>query len=1252
MPFESDRNVEIVIRVDDRDSAQKLERLEQTLENLGGAVLDELRRNSQQSTQAVQRLGQNAQRSAGGFTRLQASIVTLNQGLQLARSLFSGVTNSIGNLLSAVGEGQRIDGLTQSFEDLQASIGRIGTQSLQELRNATRGLVSDLELFEAANNAVLLGVDRGTGAFTELAAAAVTLGQATGRTATQALNDLTTGIGRQSRLILDNLGIIVDTNKAYEDYAASIGVATNALTEQQQTLAFQAAVLDSVNAKVAELGEIQENAGTAALRAEAAFSNLRKEFLQGLSSSTELGSAIGELADALRDVDAQQLAEDIGRLATAFVNFARIVIEQGAAALNVFLESAQATADFVTDIISGFDFGSSAELRLEIQGIEQAERDVNAARQAFDRLNSIDFDNVRGEFQLTTESILIARRAVNQLQEAAINGNLGDTLGQEVTRVRQRLQELIKEANAAQIPVRGVGQAAEEGAEGLKELEAAQKSATSAVDGFVKAQLAAADNPLLPAIRDLVQESLAGGTAVTELKDALQEQLKVLGDTPANALLVQDAFRRLTEEFNEAGKASEDFRQELAQSNQAIADFARDAVGAVDPIAEQISEAFRAIAEGAPEALEGLSIEDLINIDVTGDLSSFGDAFRSQIQAIREEFLAGGGTIDEFNAALRRASPIINKFKTDTAAAKKEISDFRDALKESFDPSTARTARQFSTELLQLRNRLEGGAISFDEFAASAEELRQKFGLSAQEAQRLAQALDAFEGNNPFAAAIGGLEDLTDLLGGAAGNLGDLLGLDLSGIGGGLGDLFDDITGAIDTSGLGDFLGTELGQGISSSIVSSIEAAIRGGDIQALFGELAQDIGGQLGASVGSAFGPVGALIGEQLGDAIGEQIGEIGTSTRDTLQGIGGLLFGPTGFAIGDAIGNLFGGREDPFRDARIGLRDFLAEAEEAAGTDFFGDFRIEGFSEVVKSLEEVQQIFGDTFEDFTTELEDGSFLVNEFSAELGELGLTANRELLGTFEGIGTAIASIFEDSEGSIAAFGQQFGTLLGVNLIDELGLNELQLVLEQAGFSAESFSAALEQAFFTGELSAGQFLNASQSAADLFEQGIPGAVGAVDAAFANLVSGGLSSGQQALDALGDIGAEALDLNVQSTEELGNALVKAGVDAESVTQLLQALTNAGITTTEALANVDLTQAAQIIANLESIGFGFQEVSDEITTARDLLDQFRREASNPIRTRIVVDVEVNDPEDGLGALEREGGPSLARLSGQNINS
>ena len=53
------------------------------------------------------------------------------------------------------------------------------------------------------------------------------------------------GIGRQSKLILDNLGIIVSAEDAYRKYAASIGKSKDQLTEMEKKQAFLNATLEA-----------------------------------------------------------------------------------------------------------------------------------------------------------------------------------------------------------------------------------------------------------------------------------------------------------------------------------------------------------------------------------------------------------------------------------------------------------------------------------------------------------------------------------------------------------------------------------------------------------------------------------------------------------------------------------------------------------------------------------------------------------------------------------------------------------------------------------------------------------------------------------------------------------------------------------------------------------------------------------------------------------------------------------------------
>ena len=87
------------------------------------------------------------------------------------------------------------------------------------------------------------------------------LGAALGKDTLFGVESLVTGMGRQSKLMLDNLGIMVDIEKANKTYADSLGISVEQLTDQQKKTAFNNATMKAAKDLVNELGE--ENLTTA-----------------------------------------------------------------------------------------------------------------------------------------------------------------------------------------------------------------------------------------------------------------------------------------------------------------------------------------------------------------------------------------------------------------------------------------------------------------------------------------------------------------------------------------------------------------------------------------------------------------------------------------------------------------------------------------------------------------------------------------------------------------------------------------------------------------------------------------------------------------------------------------------------------------------------------------------------------------------------------------------------------------------------
>ncbi len=149
---------------------------------------------------------------------------------------------------------KQVESISTAFTNLSEGVGIVANDFLPALRESLKGTVSDLDIMRTTNNALLLGVVKSQEQFAELATVARRLGRAVGRDAVDALNDLAVGIGRQSRLILDNLGIIINVTKAYEDFAATLGLSADELTDNQKRQAFLNATMEQSRRKLKSLG--------------------------------------------------------------------------------------------------------------------------------------------------------------------------------------------------------------------------------------------------------------------------------------------------------------------------------------------------------------------------------------------------------------------------------------------------------------------------------------------------------------------------------------------------------------------------------------------------------------------------------------------------------------------------------------------------------------------------------------------------------------------------------------------------------------------------------------------------------------------------------------------------------------------------------------------------------------------------------------------------------------------------------------
>ena len=144
---------------------------------------------------------------------------------------------------------------------------------LQAMKKATSGTISEMALMQKFNEASLLGLPLER--FDEMLEIARGSAQATGQSMDFMLQSIVTGLGRGSKLMLDNLGILFTLEEANKAYAASNNIVGRQLTELEKKHAFLNMALEKGGDNVERLGGISETNVDTFERLNSSFENLQ-----------------------------------------------------------------------------------------------------------------------------------------------------------------------------------------------------------------------------------------------------------------------------------------------------------------------------------------------------------------------------------------------------------------------------------------------------------------------------------------------------------------------------------------------------------------------------------------------------------------------------------------------------------------------------------------------------------------------------------------------------------------------------------------------------------------------------------------------------------------------------------------------------------------------------------------------------------------------------------------------------------------
>lgn len=661
----------------------------------------EARMRHEKASSGIKKLGRNiedlGQKQQRFFSRMRSA--WLGWIAAIAAAGFA-----IKKALDVVQEAATLRQINMAFESMANAAGASSSAILESLRELSGGTIRTMELIQSANRAMILGlpIDK----LDQLMRIARASATATGQSVRQMFDDIVVGIGRQSRLILDNLGIIVKVEDANAQYAKQLGINARALTDVQKRQAFLNAVLREgeriiVNVgkagqqltdaerwqrMTAAVGRVREEVGQRMLPVFRAVTDAIAEWATGMADTLELSRQIRETFE-----DPQKEAE---RLQKAIAGISE---EQ----------------DRMMDVIRDYDgvVADSAKLYL---------RSLNEERKALDAQLKLV------EEELGTEAVLakqleVARKAEAEALKNVINAQLGylentekaaklgpafsgqmgvlDALEAGYQASQKNVEYWREEIERLEIALRGARQEEEKVIEtqedqipSLKEIIKEIRQRQDDIDDMARANYEEYNSTqkVIEGYESLIRQFKRKAGTYKDEEDYLRFIRKLKGDiVEKTKSLTKEEAKALKEKVNTRQKLIEQYENEL------------EAVGKEEMSAERRLELYTDLVAKYYEA--GLSLDSLADA-IEGAQKAFDELEASQIR--QKELMED--TIYDMNEYYYR----FDNLRAIIERNKKETVDYADVL----DNRMSEAVDQFGANILSL---------PFDTFSAQMHDMIQ-----------------------------------------------------------------------------------------------------------------------------------------------------------------------------------------------------------------------------------------------------------------------------------------------------------------------------------------------------------------------------------------------------------------------------------------------------------------------------------------------------------------------------------------------
>jgi hypothetical protein len=615
---DSNDTIDIKVKVDKSDGDKAIDQLDEKVKGLGDSAIA----------------------SAAEMTGLSRVIAAFSSPAGLATAatgaLVTGLTATVAATLKLSEAGEALGSVADYYKELGGA-----TSAIDAARDASLGLVKNVDLITIANKALVSGLPDVNNNFGKIADAGTRLANVLNQDTKATIESLTEAIAKGRSRQLQQFGILVDQEKAYNNYAKSVGTTVDALNNLEKQEAIQIESLRQLDVFLANTSKAGDSVANSYASLQNTVANATAEFARLLNESPQLTEAIRNLEKQITgsDIAFESLAEAMVYVTTKAFELATDALVVLNGAILTVSSTAQAASNILKDFFAapGQSKGFAGVLKESVQ--------ANVVKEATGGLVKY-----LGELFKVPPAI----KAVAT----------GETARAKSLKEQQKALEEAKKAEEER--VKSLLDTASTLADLVSQSEAYSKVMEKVTNGTLSEEAAQGE---------VLKLYSAVGKATERLSTAKEKLVAALANVDGKADLTAEQLYNLTQELTAAQEGFDKLttkkaEAELSDLAQALQDLAADVkAGVGSAIGDALGQIFEGsfgrgsfegigatfgstIGQGLGEAIApgiggpiGQAIGQKIIGEIANTISKFGKSSKDTLFAGLDLFIPGAGTL-------------------------------------------------------------------------------------------------------------------------------------------------------------------------------------------------------------------------------------------------------------------------------------------------------------------------------------------------------------------------------------------------------------------------------------------------------------------------------------------------------------------------------------------------------------------------------------------------------------------------------